>query len=152
MSNQDQDLFDDLDAELEGLDLDTPSEETKKPEPAKEEPKKVEEKKTVAGDVDAFFNQVKTPPKENISKGKSKKGVKKGIKQEEEKPFEGPRPVVVYGQELWIENDPKITLEQIREKIVNDYQFPEFSKDRTSMTFDKDTGIVVPAIRFEKKG
>lgn len=68
------------------------------------------------------------------------------------KKFTGPRKVIVYGRELFVEENPNVTLEQIREKIVNEYEFPEFGAGRTVMSLDEATGIVVPVISFQKKG
>lgn len=83
------------------------------------------------------------------AKGK-KKEVKAATPVEPE--FTGPRPVIVYGQELFVIEDSKMTLDEIREKIVTEFKYPEFSKERTSMSFDKITGIIVPVIEFKKKG
>lgn len=68
------------------------------------------------------------------------------------KKFTGPRKVVVYGRELFVEEDPNVSLDDIRERIVNEYEFPEFAKERTQMSLDEATGIVVPVISFQKKG
>ncbi len=77
---------------------------------------------------------------------------KSAAKKEPKKAYTGPRRILAYGQELWIENDPTVTLEAIRQRIVTDYQYGEFSKDRTFMSLDEETGIVVPVIQFQKKG
>lgn len=65
--------------------------------------------------------------------------------------------VKVYGMELMRvnleeEKEESIILEEIREKLANEYGYAEFSKERTTMTFSKETRIVVPAISFMKKG
>jgi hypothetical protein len=69
-----------------------------------------------------------------------------------EEEYKGVRTIKVYGEELFTIEDPKVTSEQIRQKIVEEFHFPEFSKDRTQMSLDKETGIVVPVISFQKKG
>ena len=79
------------------------------------------------------------------------KEVAKTTKSKKKK-FTGPRKVIVYGRELFVEENPDVTLEQIRERIVNEYEFPEFAADRTIMSLDEATGIVVPVISFQKKG
>lgn len=77
---------------------------------------------------------------------KSKKGKAK------EKKYTGPREVRVYGLTLWTEEDDNVTLEQIRKRIETEFHYPEFSASRTVMSIDENTGIVVPDIKFEKKG
>ena len=107
-------------------------------------------------DVDNFFGElgIKEEEKKAAKGGKKTKEKKEGEEDEtpKEEAFTGPRPVIVYGQELFIEEDPKVTLETIRARIVNEFKFPEFSKERTHMSFDKTTGIIVPVIEFKKKG
>lgn len=105
-------------------------------------------------DVDNFFGELGVKEEKKEAKGKGKKAATTEKKDEEPKEpeFSGPRPVIVYGQELFIEEDPSVTLETIRARIVNEFKFPEFSKERTFMSFDKNTGIIVPAIEFKKKG
>lgn len=80
------------------------------------------------------------------AKGKAK------AKKEEKKKYEGPRAVRVYGMELFVEPDPNVDLETIRKRIVEEFHYPEFSKERTEMSIDNETGIVVPLIKFEKRG
>lgn len=73
-------------------------------------------------------------------------------KAKPKKKYTGPREVKVYGMTLYTEENADITLEEIRQKIVTEYHYPEFSASRTVMTFDEETGIIVPVIKFEKKG
>lgn len=76
--------------------------------------------------------------------GKEKKPVKAA--------YSGPRHVKVYGDLLFTEEDPKVSLEDIRKRIVEQYGFEEFSASRTKMSLDEETGIVIPDISFQKKG
>ena len=109
-------------------------------------------------DVNNFFGElgIEDNKETKTAKGGKKAKVEKKEDGDDETPkeaeFTGPRIVIVYGQEMFIEEDPKVTLETIRARIVNEFKFPEFSKERTHMSFDKTTGIVVPAIEFKKKG
>lgn len=88
---------------------------------------------------------------EDATPGDDKK-VSKKTKTPEKKKFEGTRSVRVYGQEIFEEENPDIDLEVIRKRIVSEFHYPEFSKERTVMSFDDTTGIIVPCIKFEKKG
>ncbi len=47
-------------------------------------------------------------------------------------------------------DDPQLTLEDIRARIVQ--TFPELTKSRTEMTYDPQTGIIVPVVTAAKKG
>ena len=86
------------------------------------------------------------------SEDTDKKEDKKKEKKSKAKKYTGPREVKVYGMTLWTEENPDVTLEQIRQRIVDEFHYPEFSASRTTMSFDEETGIVVPLIKFEKKG
>jgi len=97
-------------------------------------------------DVDSFFEQIT----EETKKESTKKAPAKLAEPETPK-YTGPRSVRVYGQELWIETDNSVTLEDIRKRIVEDYQYPEFKADRTAMVIDEE-GIVTAHVKFQKKG
>lgn len=105
-------------------------------------------------DVKAAVEKVKS--KSSTKKAKAESEDEDDNEETETKPtkkkFSGPRKVVVYGRELFVEEDSNVTLEQIRERIVSEYEFPEFSKERTQMSLDEASGIVVPVISFQKKG
>lgn len=84
---------------------------------------------------------------------KVKNGKKKGSATEKApKKYEGPREVKVYGNTIFIEENPNVTLEQIRERIVEEYHYKEFSKESTEMVLIEEAGIVVPQTKFQKKG
>lgn len=92
-------------------------------------------------------------------KGKAEKASKPKSSGDEEKEapqskgsYSGPRHVKVYGNLLFTEEDPKVKMEDIRKRIVEEYGFEEFSASRTKMSLDESTGIVVPEISFQKKG
>ena len=95
-------------------------------------------------------NLFKTLGMEEPVKKDTSNNEKVDSKKEEE--FKGVRHVVVYGNELFSIDDPKVTMEEIRERIVNEFHFAEFSKERTEMSLDRKTGIVVPCIKYQKKG
>ena len=90
--------------------------------------------------------------KDKKVKEKSDKSVEKLAEKSKKEDYTGPRIVKVYGQTLFTENDPKVTLEDIRNRIEKEFGFDEFSASRTEMSLDETTGIVVPNIRFQKKG
>ena len=56
----------------------------------------------------------------------------KKSKAPEKKKYEGPRSVRAYGQELFVELNPNVELEVIRKRIVEEFHYPEYSKERTS--------------------
>lgn len=97
-------------------------------------------------DVDSFFEQIT----EDTKKESTKKAPAKLDKPTTPK-YTGPRTIKVYGQELWIETDNSVTLEDIRKRIVEDYQYKEFKADRTTMVMDEE-GIVTAHVQFQKKG
>ena len=97
-------------------------------------------------DVDSFFEQIT----EETKKESTKKAPAK-LAEPAAPTYTGPRSVRVYGQELWIETDNSVTLEDIRKRIVEDYQYPEFKADRTAMVMDEE-GIVTAHVKFQKKG
>lgn len=67
--------------------------------------------------------------------------------------FNGALRVVVYGEELFTVNDNTVSLEDIRDRLVNEYHFTEFKdKNTCTMIVDTQTGIVKPHIEFMKKG
>lgn len=114
--------------------------------------------------IDSFMDQYKQPTKAELEK--TKKVEENKVKLEAaakapkvtpktpvvEEKYEGPRTIRVYGSELFIESDLNVTLEEIRQRLVDEFKFVEFSKERTTMFLDKASGIVVPQPHFEKKG
>lgn len=131
-----------------------------KTEAPKEESKDIKEVATNVAKqmVDSVKNKV-----EEVTKGKGKgksKAKSENVEGDEEstpkasakKAYDGPRHVKVYGQLLFTENDPKVSLEAIRKRIVEEYGFEEYSESRTTMSLDEETGIVIPNISFQKKG
>lgn len=110
-----------------------------------------EEENVDETDVNNFFDTIEAEK----GKKKGKKAAEKKTeapKETKEPEFVGPRPVIVYGNELFVETNPEVTLESIRERVEKEFLFPEFSKDQTTMTFDNKTGIIVPVRGFNKKG
>lgn len=105
--------------------------------------------------------EVEETTKENKKEDKkdTKKDTKKGTKKDtkkDNKPLKsvvGPRPVIIYGKEIYIEEDTTLSLEQIRAKLVDEYKFNEFAdKTKVVMEYDDKTGEVRPMIELKKKG
>ena len=93
-------------------------------------------------DLDAFMGAVDeqtSKPKKAASKSKAPA-------------YEGPRIIKVYGDELWVENDPTVTNEEIRQRIVDEFGYREFRKDKTIFDLDPATGILDIDKQFQKKG
>lgn len=126
--------------------------ESKETKPVATELPKEERQAEIKNAVTKAKNKAKPKAeKEEDDEEDDEEAPKKTTKKPAKK-FEGPRQVIVYGQLLWTEEDNSVTLEQMRKKIADEYHFPEFSAGRTQMTIDEETGIVVPVIKFEKKG
>lgn len=66
--------------------------------------------------------------------------------------FSGPRIVRVYGNDIYVEEDPNATYEDIRKKLVNDYGFPNFTHDKASFYLDESNGILEVHLKFQQKG
>lgn len=93
------------------------------------------------------------PKKEAAKKKGSTNTASSKPKEVKEEEYKGPREVRLEGgRTLFIENDPKVTLEDIRKRLVSEFKMNEFSKERTFMSFDATTGIIVPKISHQKKG
>jgi hypothetical protein len=58
--------------------------------------------------------------------------------------------VVEYGGTQITIDDPKLSLEQIRQRL--EPQFPELTKDRTRMVVDPKTHHIIPQVTAAKKG
>lgn len=97
-------------------------------------------------DLNAFIGAVD----EQTSKPKKEK--KKAESNSKAPAYEGPRIIKVYGDELWVENDPKVTNEEIRQRIVDEFGYREFRKDKTIFDLDPATGILDVDKQFQKKG
>lgn len=98
---------------------------------------------------DAIPDTLKTPKIEQ-----PKKSVKKVSKKEDEK-YKLPQNIRYAFRTFEITSDDmggheEVTLEQVRGFLENDY--PELSKDRTSMEYDKDKHLIVPILKSSRKG
>lgn len=90
--------------------------------------------------------------KKDKKEDKDKKGGGGGGKKPPMR-YNGPRAVIVYGQELFIEEDPTVSLEDIRKRLVEEYGFTEFKdKSKCQIHFDAKTGEVFPILELKKKG
>lgn len=85
-----------------------------------------------------------------VSKKKSTKKAKKEVVQEVK--YDGPRTVKVFGREIYIEDDTDATYEDIRVKLVSEYNFPNFKKDKVFFDFDESTGTLEVLLKFQTKG
>ena len=93
--------------------------------------------------------------KKQVKKASDKKQVKKASDKKQakkEEKYTGPRIVKVYGDELFTVEDPEISNEDIRLKLVSEFGYKEFKKDNTIFDLDKESGILDVTKRFEKKG
>lgn len=82
-----------------------------------------------------------------------KKPKKKTSKKKKEEPiFNGPRTVRVFSRDIYIEDDINATFEDIRVKLVNEYDMPNFKKDKVSFDFDAASGILEVFLKFNQKG
>ena len=93
--------------------------------------------------------------KKQVKKASDKKQAKKTSDKKqakEEEKYTGPRIVKVYGDELFTVEDPEISNEDIRLKLVSEFGYKEFKKDNTIFDLDKESGILDVTKRFEKKG
>ena len=93
--------------------------------------------------------------KKQAKKASDKKQAKKASDKKQankEEKYTGPRIVKVYGDELFTVEDPEISNEDIRLKLVSEFGYKEFKKDNTIFDLDKESGILDVTKRFEKKG
>lgn len=86
------------------------------------------------------------------SKSKDKKDDKPKQEIKKEEKFNGPRVIRVFGRDVYVETDTNITNEDIRIKLVNEFGFPNFDKDKVCFLFDESTGILEVALKFNTKG
>lgn len=90
---------------------------------------------------------------EEIKQAEKTEVSSKKTKKQEPMKFNGPRRVIVYGQELFIEEDPDISLDDIRKRLVKEYKYTEFADaSKVNIHFDAKTGEVFPMIELKKKG
>lgn len=84
------------------------------------------------------------------SAGSSSTKKKKSKPKEPE--YNGPRLVRVFGRDIYIEEDPKVSNEKIRQKLVNEYNFPNFKKEKVFFDLDVSTGTLEVLLKFQSKG
>jgi len=90
---------------------------------------------------------VKTSNQKNAAKPEQKTKQQHGTKNQDE--LVPANTTVAYaGHQVVLERDMK--LEEIREMLERD--FPELSKERTQMIYDKEKGLVIPVVTGGKKG
>ena len=82
---------------------------------------------------------------------KKKSSKKKSSKPKEPK-YDGPRIVRVFSRDIYIEEDTNASWEDIRVKLVNEYDLPNFKKEKVSFQFDESTGILEVFLKFNNKG
>ena len=104
---------------------------------------------TFAVDYLVEYDKDRNPDGTKIAaKGSSKK---KSSKPTEPK-FNGPRIIKVFGREIYIEDDTKLKFEDIRVKLVTEYNFPNFKKEKVFYDFDESTGTLEVLLKFQTKG
>ena len=102
--------------------------------------------------MDEAGNKIKKKQAKKASDKKQAKKTSDKKQAKEEEKYTGPRIVKVYGDELFTVEDPEISNEDIRLKLVSEFGYKEFKKDNTIFDLDKETGILDVRKRFEKKG
>ena len=102
----------------------------------------------------AYILEIREKAPAPKAEGKKKKESPKPVapKAPEEPPYSGPRTIRVWGRDLWVETDPKVTEKQIIEKIASDYGLPEFKEGKVLTALDKEHGILNVTLSFGKKG
>lgn len=80
------------------------------------------------------------------------KTTKEKAKKKDEPEYNGPRLVKVFGREIYTEEDPMATNEDIRKKLVSEYDFPNFKKGRVYFDLDSATGTLEVLLKFNTKG
>lgn len=110
-------------------------------------------------DIKDSVKEEKKDNKKELNKSNTKKKAEnnKNIKEDKIKDipivYSRPRSVFAYGEEIYIENDVNVSLEDIRDKLANEYGFSEFrDKEKCTIIFNAKTGEVYPEIKFQKKG
>ena len=83
---------------------------------------------------------------------KSKTTAKAKKKEPEEPIYEGPRTIRVFGREIYIEDDHTMKQEQIRQKLVSEYGFPHFDKNKVFYDFDSTSGTLEVMMKMQTKG
>lgn len=81
-----------------------------------------------------------------------KKATKKKSSKPKEPKYDGPRTVRVFSRDIYIEEDPNATFEDIRVKLVTEYDLPNFKKDKVFFDFDESTGTLEVLLKFQTKG
>ena len=169
MDNKDEELLEGLD--LDGIDLDGDTKEENSEEEAIIEEIKLDDSGDMPNvqvqdekeqsevqetdDLNSLMEQIETTTKKKKKQQKQEKDKKKQEKEkakEEAKKYKGPRHIKVYGEELWTEENPDVTNEQIRQRIVDEFGFKEFTADKTLFDLDESTGILDIGKQFKKKG
>ena len=103
-------------------------------------------------------NETKEVSKEKETKKKSTKSSKsnnKNNKSDDSKSefkVSRDRPVIAYGELVYVEKDKDKSLDDIRKTLVDTYGFSEFSDNSCEMEYNLSTGEVVPKIKFQRKG
>lgn len=88
---------------------------------------------------------------------KSSKNNKNNKKKEEKKvkeepKYNGPRRVKLYGNLMYVEEDPNVPNEEIRQKLVEEFDCTELRKDVTVFDLDTETGVLDVGKVFHRKG
>lgn len=88
---------------------------------------------------------------EQDNKKVSTKSSKKKSKPKQPK-YNGPRTVRVFSRDIYIEENIDATYEDIRVKLVTEYDLPNFKKDKVFFDFDESTGTLEVLLKFNTKG
>lgn len=100
--------------------------------------------------VDYSINRNSDGTKAEGATKSTKKNTKKAASAEPK--YDGPRIVKVFGREIYIEDDTDLKFDDIRQKLVDEYSFPNFKKEKVFYDFDESTGTLEVLLKFQTKG
>lgn len=83
---------------------------------------------------------------------KEKKETKKDKKETSKFKVTRDRPVMAYGELVYVEKDTTKTLDDIKKTLIDKYGFSEFDDKSCELEYNLSTGEVVPKITFQRKG
>lgn len=102
-------------------------------------------------DLEDLMSSIEPADTTKENKNKKTKSEKPKPEPKKESKYLGPRTIIVYGDKIWVENDPNVTNEEIRERLVEEFGYSEF---KTNVLFDlnEEDGILCVGKSFQKKG
>lgn len=99
------------------------------------------------------YDTNRNPDGTQSTPSRSKKSGKKPVVKEPVEPeYDGPRLVRVFGRDIYTEENAKASHEDIRKKLVSEYDFPNFKEGKVFYDFDSSTGTLEVLLKFQMKG